>query len=116
MKWFIAFAGGIIGGCLGFWACRWGTGFGIYALVVPGWLLGYGVSFARICSAPLSIAAGVAATAAGLVTDWMLFPFKADRSLGFYLAHLADVNPVSLALIAVGGIMAFWVNFRRRET
>jgi len=89
---------------------------GFYALVLPGGLLGLSAGIPRSRSIAVPILCGVLAIAAGLVTEYRFAPFVADSSLSYFLAHVGTLQPVTLVLIALGGLIGFWVPLRRRVT
>jgi hypothetical protein len=57
---------------------------------------------------------GLLAIVAGLLAEHQLAPFVADTSLTYFLVHVLDLQPVTLLLIGMGGLIGFWVPFRRR--
>jgi hypothetical protein len=62
----------------------------------------------------LGVVCGVLATLLGIVTEWRFFPFIADGSFGYFVAHLHDLKMTTLVSIAVGGLFGFWFG-RGRE-
>jgi len=88
---------------------------GFYALILPGSLLGLAAGIVRNRSALVAVACGVLAVVAGLLAEHQVSPFIADSSLAFFLAHVRDLQPVRLFLIGCGGLIGFWVPFRRRQ-
>jgi hypothetical protein len=101
--------GGVAGGVLGFYAVGWIKEQDFYALVLPGGLVGIGCGLvSRHDSTARGAFCGLVALALGLYCDWRYFPFRADRSLGYYLTHISDLPPVTLIMIMVGGVLAFW--------
>ena len=44
-----------------------------------------------------------------LYTEWRFFPFAADSSLSYFLKNVSSLKPVTLLMIGVGAIIAFWV-------
>ena len=87
---------------------------GFYALVLPGGLAGLAAGIPRSRSIAVAVICGLVATIAGLLTEHQFAPFMADRSLTFFLTHLSDLQPVTMGLVALGGLIGFWVPFRRR--
>lgn len=101
--------GAVLGGLAGYWICRGMLTYGLYAIMVPGAMLGVGWGvLARRNSIVGGVLAAAAAVALGIFTEWNLFPFVADGSLGFFLKHLADLGTVKLILIGLGAAFAFW--------
>jgi hypothetical protein len=107
--------GAAVGGVVGYFAFRWLLGQGFYALILPGGLLGFGAAIVRGRSIVPPIICGLAGLALGVFAEWSMAPFITDGSLGYFLAHLGDLRPLTLILIALGGAIGFWMPFRRIE-
>lgn len=104
-----ATAGAFAGAVTGYLAFGWLVSQGFYALALPGVLLGLGGSMAsKQPSRVLAIVCGLSAAALGLFTEWSQFPFTADKSFGYFLAHLADLRPLTWIMLAVGSAAAAW--------
>jgi hypothetical protein len=102
--------GGIVGGVVGYFIVRWLAGQGMYGMIVPGALIGLGASLAaRGKSLTLGIICAVAAVAAALVIEWAVFPFMKDKSFSFFVAHLNHLKPMTMIMIGLGGVFAFWL-------
>jgi hypothetical protein len=71
-------------------------------------------AFPRSRSIGVPILCGLLAVFAGLVTEYRFAPFVADSSLSYFLTHLTGLKQFSLTLIGLGGLIGFWVPFRRR--
>jgi hypothetical protein len=110
----LALCGALVGGAVGYAAFFWIVGQGFYALAVPGGLLGFGAGLVRNRSVLVAVVCGLLATALGLFAEYRFAPFADDDSLGFFLRHIADLRPLTLIMIGVGGLVGFWVPFRRR--
>jgi hypothetical protein len=87
---------------------------GFYALILPGGLLGLAAGIARSRSPIVAVLCGLLAIIAGLLAEHQFAPFVADRSLSYFVVHSLDLQPVTLLSIGVGGLIGFWVPFRRR--
>ena len=87
---------------------------GYYALVLPGGLLGLVAGIPRSRSLMVPALCGILGIAAGLLAEYRFAPFVADRSLGYFLIHAIELQPMTLFLIGLGGLIGFWVPFRRR--
>lgn len=106
----LGLAGAATGGVLGYLAFGWLAAQGFYALALPGVLLGLGAGvLARKRSIPLAVACGLLALALGVFAQWKHFPFIKDDSLAYFLTHLADLRPLTLILIGLGGFGGFWL-------
>lgn len=106
-----AIAGGIAGYFLFFWIARQG----VYAVALPGVLVGVGAAWPlKRRHVPLAIASGIAALLLGFYSEWRFAPFIKDDSLGYFLAHLGDLRPVTLVMLALGAFGGFWFPFTKR--
>jgi len=102
--------GGVVGGFVGYQIFHWLLRQGYYGLLFPGTLLGLGCG--GVCGRkiiPLGIVCAMCAVVLGLYSEWSVAPFVADRGLGYFAAHVQDLRPFTLAMIALGGVMAFWL-------
>jgi hypothetical protein len=100
----IGLVGAVVGGVIGHFAFLWIARQGFYAVALPGVLLGIGCGlFVRRRSIPLAVACGALALALGFFSEWRAFPFTADESLGYFLAHLHQLRPVTWIMILLGG-------------
>jgi len=109
----LVLAGAVAGGVLGYFVFVWLAHQGLYALAVPGGLVGLGAAFFRNKSLPVAIGCGMLALAVGLFSEWKFAPFIDGGSLGYFLLHIHQLRPVTLIMIGVGGFIGFWVPFRR---
>lgn len=105
--------GAAIGGLIGYLVFFWVAKLGFYALILPGGLLGFGAGLFNARSVAVAVICGVAATALGFYTEWRFAPFAANESLGYFVAHIHQLNPITLVMIAAGGLIGFWGPFRR---
>jgi len=102
--------GAAIGGVVGFFAFRWILSQGLYALILPGALLGAGCgALARHPSRMRGVVCGLAGLVLGIDCEWKFFPFVADESYGYFLAHLHQLKPISMLMILAGAYMAYWM-------
>ncbi len=102
--------GGVVGGVVGYFAFFWIARQGFYGLMIPGALIGLGCGLlARHHSLARGVVCGLAAVALGLYTEWKFAPFRADQSFGYLLAHIPELKPITLIMIVVGGLLAFWL-------
>jgi hypothetical protein len=108
--------GAAAGGVLGYFAFFWIARQGFYALMVPGGLVGVGGGLlVRDRSVPRAIVCGVIAFALGLFTEWRFAPFTKDDSLGYFLAHVQDLRPLTLLMIVAGGAFGGWFALGRER-
>jgi hypothetical protein len=111
----LVLAGAVAGAVLGYFIVQWLAHQGYYAMIVPGGLVGLGAGISKSKSLAISIVCGVIALGAGLFTEWRVFPWMADGSLGYFLAHLTDLKPVTLGMFGIGAFLGFWIPFRRGQ-
>ena len=104
---------GLLGGTLGYLAFAWLLKRGFYGLVLPGGMLGLAAGIPHNRSRTAAIVCGALALALGLYTEWRFFPFKADGSLGYFVAHLHQLKPVSWLMLGVGTLLGWYVPHRR---
>jgi hypothetical protein len=109
----LAITGAVLGGILGYNAFFWVYSQGFYGMIIPGGLLGLGASFGKTRSIWAAVGFGLAALALGLFTEWKYRPFIKDDGFLYFLLHVTDKSTVTLLMIAAGGVLGFWVPFRR---
>ncbi len=106
----LGLVGAIVGGALGVLVFRWIATRGFYAPIVPGGFVGLGSALlARHSSTARGIACAVLAVVAGVIAEWSAFPFIKDESLGYFLTHLNQLKTLTILLIGVGVVLAYWV-------
>ena len=108
----IAFA--CAGAFVGHFGFGWLQQQGFYALILPGGLCGLAAGLVQNRSIAVAVVCALLGLAAGLLTEFHYAPFVADPSLGYFLAHVSELRPITLALLALGGLISFYVPFRRR--
>ncbi len=109
-------AGAVVGGVVGYYVYVWMLGYALYAIILPGTLVGLGFGlFSRQKCVLCGIACGVAGLGLGIFAEWVFFPFKADQSFAYFVTHLHQVRPVTLLLIGLGGLFSFWFGMGRDE-
>jgi hypothetical protein len=112
----VGFLGAAVGGVLGYLIFSWAVNQNLYALMVPGGLIGLGggllvkdrsVLRATIC--------GVFGAGLGLFCEWRHFPFNADPGLGYFLTHVHQLRGLTLVMLAAGTAFAAWLSFGKQR-
>jgi len=110
-------AGGVVGAIVGYFVFRWIGRQGFYALALPGTLLGLGWGMAsRHRSYFDAVVCGILALALGIFSKWKFAPFKADKSFGFFIRNLYDLNPITWIMIGIGVAAAVWLGAGRNSS
>jgi hypothetical protein len=103
-------AGAVVGGIVGYVASVWLARQGLYALVLPGAMLGLGCAVLLQRSSNLAgILCGIAALPLGLLCEWRIKPFIADSSLAYFVTHLHQLTTVTWIMVVIGAVFAFWL-------
>ena len=106
--------GAAVGGVVGYFLFGWIFSQGFYAMIVPGAALGIGFGgFSRVRARVNGVVAAVLAVGLGLFTEWKFFPFRKDDSFGYLLSHIHEKPPITLIMIAVGGLCGYWFGIGR---
>jgi hypothetical protein len=106
----LGMVGALAGGALGVVIFGWVVSQGFYAPFLIGGLVGLGcLALARHPSWGRGIACAVVAVVLEVVAEWREFPFVADRSFGYFLAHLNDLRPLTMLLMTLGAVLAAWL-------
>ena len=109
-----AIAGALVGAMVGYGLFAWLVQQGFYALAIPGAALGLGCGLStRRRSLPTGVVCGVLAILLGLFMEWRFFPFVKDGSLSYFISQLGELKPVTLLMIALGGIFGAWFGMGR---
>jgi uncharacterized membrane protein len=111
----LALVAALVGGVAGYVVFQWIAAQGFYALVLPGAGVGLAAGYFKSRSLAVCIVCGVGALVAGILSEWRFAPFIKDASLGYFLAHLHQLRPLTLILIALGVAIGFGVPFRHRN-
>jgi hypothetical protein len=112
-QWVLIGAGILAGGVLGYFIFFALIHQGLYALVVPGGFLGLDAGLGRSRQRWVAVVCGLLALGLGVFCEWRFEPFIADQSLGYFLAHLQDLRPITLIMILAGAGIGFYVPFSR---
>ena len=102
-------AGAAIGAVVGWFAVGWLIGEGFYGLALPGALVGL-ICGALSGGASLvnAILCAIIAVGLGVALEWRHFPFVADESFGYFVAHLHQLKGMTWLMLALGAVFAFW--------
>lgn len=102
--------GALAGAVIGFFAFTLlVTYVGIYAMAVPGALVGVVCGYCiNRRSLLLGIVCAGIAGANMIFAEWWNFPFVKDESLGFFLRNLGELKWHFWLSIFLGGGLAFW--------
>lgn len=103
------------GGTLGYFGFFWAASQGLYAMVLPGGLIGIGATIWPVRSTWICWLCGLAALLLGIVTEWQYRPFKADDSLAYFVTHLHQLTGMTLLMIGLGAALGFWLPWRHRS-
>ena len=101
--------GAVVGAVVGYYAFGWLLAQGMYAMVLPGALIGLGCGMLLGGASPwMGIACAVAALVVEIVCQWHFLPFAQDESFGFLLRNIHRLPPMQLVMIVVGVLVAYW--------
>lgn len=101
-------AGAAIGAVIGFFAFTWIYRQGLYAMIVPGALIGLGAELLALHrSKARGVACAVAALLLAIFAEWSVAPFVADDGLDYFLNHLHELRPITWIMIALGMYFAY---------
>lgn len=113
-RYLVPLLGGLIGAALGYFLFSWVMRQGFVPLALPGGFIGIG---AGLFKGPRTIWPSIALGIFGLI--WGAFcywKFLAGEQYPFttFLSNPQDLPAIHLGLLALGGLVAFWIPFRRR--
>jgi hypothetical protein len=108
--------GAAVGGTAGYFLTVWLARQGFYAMILPGALLGMGCGALIVRrSFPLAAFCGLAALALGLVAEWKLHPFIADRTWNYFVQNLGKLQPVTYLMLSLGALGGYWFSLGNRH-
>jgi hypothetical protein len=111
--------GALVGGAVGFIVFVWLARQGLYALVLPGAMVGLGCAVLLQRSSNLAgILCGLAAVPLCLFCQWKILPFRDDPSLAYFVTHLHELDRPTVTWIMVGisAAFAYWLGKGRDGT
>ena len=109
MNYLYAAIAGVLGALIGAFAFDWLLSQGLYAMILPGALLGTGVGLGiQQHNLAVGFIAGVAALSLGVYLEWIYLPFIADESFSFFMQNITQIDPAHLIMILAGGFAGFW--------
>ena len=101
-------AAAAVGGAIGHFAFVWIVGWGFYAPMLPGALLGLGFSFGyRQGTTAGAICCAITAVGLGLFSVGRVIIH--GGGLLYFLIHPHELTPVTLIMIGLGGLCAYWI-------
>lgn len=102
-------AGAIVGGVAGWLLFAVLLRQGLYAPALSGAFVGLGCGWlSRTVSNALGAVCAIAGVVLALLLEWRYFPFNADSSLGYFLAHLTALGGWTQLMIVLSGVFGFW--------
>jgi len=111
----VALGCAVAGGVIGYFAFLWIARQGLYAIALPGVLIGLaGGWFVKQRSIVFAVVCAFLALMAGIVSEWRWSPFVADNSFGYFLRHVQQLRPITLIMIALGAVFAAWFGLGRK--
>ena len=110
----LACAGAMAGAGVGGFLAALASHAGFYAIILVGVLAGFGaVLVGRKRDVVIGIMAAVIALVGSLLTEWWLYPFVADDSLGYFVQHIGSLPAFSLLVHGLGAGCAGCIGWRR---
>jgi hypothetical protein len=102
--------GAVAGGVLGYYIFLWILDQGFYGLMIPGALLGLGCGLlSRHASQLRGVLCGAAGLVLGMYAEWSYRVFKPDGSFGYLVTHIYQKRPLTLVMLALGALFAYWL-------
>ena len=109
-------AGGIFGGAIGFFVFQWLARQGMYGRMIPGALIGLGAGLAaRGRSVALGVLCAIAAIALSIFAEWAVRPFLIDKSFSFFVTHLHQWSAMTMIMMGLGAVFAYWLGQGREQ-
>ncbi len=103
---FLGLIGGVAGGIVGFFVCKWLATQGFYAVVIPGAMVGLGFGLAaRKRHQAFGLICAVLGLFAGLITQWKVY--SNEPSFWKLVGELKDYSIVTWVLLGLGVVMAY---------
>jgi len=110
ISWAKGIFGALLGAVAGWFIHNWAYSQGFYALALPGATVGLG--FAALSRRPMIVGGVFCAVVSFFLMaacEWNNSPFTDDNSFTYFLTNIHQVDSqMTLMLIGVGVLMAFW--------
>ena len=107
-------SGAIVGALLGYYVFFILNSFNIYALALPGALIGLGCgASSRIHSIGLGIFCAIFALVLGLYAEWQRAPMLADSSFLYLVTHAHELTRLTQIMLALGCVFGGWFGIGR---
>ena len=107
--WVRGVLGAIVGAVAGYYLFMWLRTQGFYGLAMPAILLGlgFGISAGRsmIWGGLFCVVGGLALM---IFCEWSTSPFIKDDSLKYFVTNILNLQPVTLGMMVLGMVGAFW--------
>jgi hypothetical protein len=109
LHYFLGTLGAFVGGIAGYFLFGWLLGRGMYAMVVPGALIGLGCGLLLGKRSHLmGINCAIAALVVAVICQWKFLPFAKDDSLEFLLRNFHHIPGTQLFMMLAGAVVAWW--------
>lgn len=110
VSYLLGLIGAVVGGAVGVVVFQWLVGQGLYGLIIPGAMLGFGCGLlAQHRSHARGVVCGFAALLLGLYTQWRFSPLPADPGFKYLALHVYDLAPITQIMLGVGALFGYWL-------
>jgi hypothetical protein len=106
VNWLLGLLGAAGGGLIGLLIFHWLIHHQLYGMVIPGAALGAGGgALFRKRSLAFGVVCAILAVGLGIFAEWWAV---LDVTFGYLLTHLNQLDTITMIMIAVGAVCAFW--------